>query len=124
MNGAGSFARAREHSMPVESMDARRSSQPIGRPGEQASVATYVHVPTTPVAIIGVKAAEASDRPSLSGLDDAHRTALSALRNDRFREALDRLADMRIPDALSAVRPAQSAGTDTRSAIARYQENS
>ena len=103
---------------------ARRPSQPIGRPGEQAGVAAYVHVPTTPVAIIGVKAAEASPRPSLSGLDDAHRTALSALRNDRFREALDRLADMRIPDAPAAAHPAQSAGTDLRSAIALYRENS
>ncbi|MEO5322573.1 hypothetical protein PV773_04540 [Mesorhizobium sp. CC13] len=68
--------------------------------------------------------AERSAGSSTSALDDAHRTALSALRNERFGLVMERLADVRISDALAVMRPVEGAGTDTRSALARYDENS
>ncbi|MGF7005029.1 hypothetical protein [Aminobacter sp. BE110] len=76
-----------------------------------------------------VGAAKATRAESLAGggtsaLDDAHRTALSALRNQRFGLVMERLAGVRISDALAAMRPVEGAGTDIRSALARYDENS
>ncbi len=110
--------------MPIESSDTRRPTQPVGGLDKQAGRAVSVRAAPSPFAVAGAMATEGASRPALSGLDDAHRTALSALRNDRFREVLERLTDVRSSNALTVMRPAEGAGTDVRSALARYQENS
>jgi hypothetical protein len=85
---------------------------------------SYVYVPTKPVQQAMQVTGQSPLRSRTSAIDDAHRTAWSALNNDRFRLAMEKLADVRTSDAVMMMRPAEGAGTDVRSALARYAENS
>ncbi|WP_269929669.1 hypothetical protein [Aminobacter sp. HY435] len=89
---------------------------------------SHIYVPVRPALfadsapIGGLRDTAAS--PAISAVDDAHRAAWSALNNDRFRLAMETLSDGRASDAVMMMRPVEGAGTDLRSALARYEENS
>lgn len=95
--------------------------QPSQRP-------SYVHVPSTESAFAARGAAEAafgsSRSAATSDVDNAHQTAWSALKNERFRHALEQLSDVRTADAMMLMRRVEGAGTDFQSARALYAEHS
>ncbi|PWK69079.1 hypothetical protein [Aminobacter sp. AP02] len=94
---------------------------------EPVARSSYVHVQTKPAqffAISSVAEAEASgSRKVDKDVEDAHRTALSALNNERFRHALELLSDVGTSDAVVMLQRAEGSGTDFRSARAIYAEN-
>lgn len=57
-------------------------------------------------------------------VDDARRTALSALTNERFRLVLEQVADVRASETIMMMRHTESASTDFKSARSIYAENS
>lgn len=90
-----------------------------------ARVASHVYVPARPIQQAAPSLVETAPRASrMSDIDDAHRTAWSALNNDRFRLAMEKLADVATADAVMMLRPVEGSGTDIRSALTRYEENS
>lgn len=89
-----------------------------------ARVASHVYVPARPIQQVVPSIVESAPRSRMSDIDDAHRTAWSALNNDRFRLAMEKLADVATSDAVMMLRPVEGSGTDIRSALARYEENS
>lgn len=85
---------------------------------------SHIYVPAKPVQQATQVASEDPSRARMSDVDDAHRTAWSALNNERFRLAVEKLGDVRTSDAVMMMRPVEGAGTDVRSVLARYEENS
>ncbi|AWC23529.1 hypothetical protein CO731_03001 [Aminobacter sp. MSH1] len=85
---------------------------------------SHIYVPAKPVQQAAPVAMQDPSRTRMSEVDDAHRTAWSALNNERFRLAMEKLGDVRTSDAVMLMRPVEGAGTDIKSALARYEENS
>ncbi len=85
---------------------------------------SHIYVPAKPIQQASQVAALGPSRSRMSDIDDAHRTAWSALNNERFRLAMEKLGDVRTSDAVMMMRPVEGAGTDIKSALARYEENS
>lgn len=111
----------------------RSSEKPLASTGAETAAGqqaepqrnSHVYVPVRPALFANsAPVAANTSTPAISALDDAHRTAWSALNNDRFRLAMEKLADVATSDALMMMRPVEGTGTDVRSALARYEENS
>ena len=90
----------------------------------QAAANSHIYVPARPIQQAEQGAVRGPSPSRMSAIDDAHRTAWSALNNERFRLAMEKLADVRTSDAVMMMRPVEGSGTDVRSALARYEENS
>lgn len=97
--------------------------QPSGR-------SSYVYVAPKPVqqSASGVpqwqSGIETPVRTMKNDVADAHRTALSALKNERFRLALEQISDVRASEAIMMMRGAsEGASVDFRSARSLYEEN-
>ncbi len=56
-------------------------------------------------------------------VDSARQAALSALRNERFGAALERLSDPRSSDALAFMARGEGASADSASVLSAYAEN-
>lgn len=93
-----------------------------------AARSSYVHVQTRPAQFFAISsvsdAGAAAPRTIDKDVEDAHRTAWSALNNERFRHALEQLSDVGTSDAVMMLQRAEGSGTDFRSARAIYAENS
>lgn len=91
---------------------------------------SYVHVQSRPAQFFASAASDVTSgaiRPVRTvdkDVENAHQTAWSALKNERFRQVLEHLSDVRTSDALMMIQPAEGSGTDINSARARYAENS
>ncbi len=106
--------------------DNRNSDAVVDVTAKAALPATnsHIYVPAKPIQQASQVAALGPSRSRMSDIDDAHRTAWSALNNERFRLAMEKLGDVRTSDAVMMMRPVEGAGTDIKSALARYEENS
>ncbi|MDR7220244.1 hypothetical protein [Aminobacter aminovorans] len=128
MAGAVSIARTADAlAMPTRPEAANRNSESVADVVAQApapAISSHIYVPAKPVQQAQHITAQGSSRSRTSDVDDAHRTAWSALNNERFRLAMEKLGDVRTSDAVMMMRPVEGAGTDIRSALARYEENS
>jgi len=126
--GAVSFARTADAlAMPARPEAANRNSEALAGVTAQApapATSSHIYVPAKPVQQAQQVTAQSLPRSRMSDVDDAHRTAWSALNNERFRLAMEKLGDVRTSDAVMMMRPVEGAGTDIRSALARYEENS
>lgn len=98
--------------------------QPSGR-------SSYVYVAPKPVEQSTKDVPERSSniempaRTMKNDVADAHRTALSALKNERFRLALEQISDVRSSGAIMMMRgTSEGASVDFRSARSLYEENS
>ncbi|WP_184767332.1 hypothetical protein [Aminobacter carboxidus] len=128
MSGAVSIARTADAlAMPVRPEAANRNSEAVTVVTAQAlapATSSHIYVPAKPVQQATQVSAQGASRSRMSDIDDAHRTAWSALNNERFRLAMEKLGDVRMSDAVMMMRPVEGAGTDIKSALARYEENS
>lgn len=126
MAGAVSIVRTAEPlATPTRPEAANRNSDAVADVTAPApATSSHIYVPAKPVQQAQQITAQSSSRSRMSDVDDAHRTAWSALNNERFRLALEKLGDVRTSDAVMMMRPVEGAGTDIRSALARYEENS
>lgn len=126
MAGAVSIARTADAlAMPTRPEAANRNSDAMADVMAPApATSSHVYVPAKPIQQALPVSAQSSSRSRISDVDDAHRTAWSALNNERFRLAMEKLGDVRTSDAVMMMRPVEGAGTDIRSALARYEENS
>lgn len=127
MSGAVSNVRAADPLVtPARPEAANRNSDGADVMAQAALPATnsHIYVPAKPVQQATQVASQEPMRAHLSDVEDAHRAAWSALNNERFRLAMENLADVRTSDAVMMMRPVEGAGTDVRSALARYEENS
>ncbi|MBT1156025.1 hypothetical protein J1C56_10515 [Aminobacter anthyllidis] len=88
------------------------------------ATSSHIYVPAKPIQQAAQVAALGPSRSRISDIEDAHRTAWSALNNERFRLAMEKLGDVRTSDAVMMMRPVEGGGTDIKSALARYEENS
>lgn len=108
-------------SKPQQAPAADATQVPVAR-------SSYVHVQTRPAQFFAISsvsdAGAIAPRTIDRDVEDAHRTALSALNNERFSQALEQLSDVATSDALMMLRPAEGSGTDFGSARAIYAENS
>lgn len=116
--------------------DVRTTARPADD-GQQVSAApqpsgrsSYVYVAPKPVQQLanGVPERhsniEISARTMKNDVADAHRTALSALKNERFRLALEQISDVRSSEAIMMMRgTSEGASVDFRSARSLYEEN-
>ena len=100
---------------------------PVPQPSGRSS---YVYVSPKPVqqSASGVPERQSSTempvRTMKNDVADAHRTALSALKNERFRLALEQISDVRSSEAIMMMRGApEGASVDFRSARSLYEEN-
>lgn len=128
MSGAVSNVRAADSlATSTRPEAANRNSDAAADASAQAAYpasSSHVYVPAKPVQQATQVASQGPSRARLSDVDDAHRAAWSALNNERFRFAMENLSDVRTSDAVMMMRPVDGAGTDVRSALARYEENS
>lgn len=128
MAGAVSIARTADAlAMPTRPEAANRNSDAVADAAAQApapATSSHIYVPAKPVQQAVPVSPPSSSRSRVSDVDDAHRTAWSALNNERFRLAMEKLGDARTSDAVMMMRPVEGAGTDIKSALARYEENS
>lgn len=91
---------------------------------------SYTHVPSNESAFAARGAAEAalgiarSTRTIDRDVENAHQTAWSALKNERFRHVLEQLSNVGTSDAMMLMRRIDGAGTDFQSVRALYAENS
>lgn len=127
ISGAVSNVRAADPLVtPARPEAANRNSDGADVMAQAALPATnsHIYVPAKPAQQATPVASQEPTRAHLSDVEDAHRAAWSALNNERFRLAMENLADVRSSDAVMMMRPVEGAGTDVRSALARYEENS
>jgi hypothetical protein len=126
MAGAVSISRTADAlTMPTQPEAANRNSEVVADVAAPApATSSHIYVPAKPVQQAQHIVAQGSSRSRVSDVDDAHRTAWSALNNERFRLAMEKLGDVRTSDAVMMMRPVEGAGTDIKSALARYEENS
>lgn len=91
---------------------------------------SHIHVPSKKSAFAARGAAEATLGIARSSgtidedVENAHQTAWSALKNERFRHVLEQLSDVGTSDAMMLMRRVDGGGTDFQSARAIYAENS
>lgn len=130
-SGVGQTVRAAEK--PVSEAGVASVAPQVGsNAGHQAPSQrpSYIHVPSQESAFAARGAAEAALGLNRSAgainkdVENAHQTAWSALKNERFRHALEQLTDVRTSDAMMLMRRVDGAGTDIQSARALYAENS
>jgi len=128
MSGAVSNVRTADPlAMPARPEAANRNSDVASDVMAQTALPatnSHIYVPAKPVQQATPVAMQEPSRTRMSEVDDAHRTAWSALNNERFRLAMEKLGDVRTSDAVMLMRPVEGAGTDIKSALARYEENS
>ena len=132
-SGAGQTVRAAEKVVSLAGAAPAASqveSQVASNAGRQAQRPSHVHVPSKGSAFAARGAAEAtlgfakSARTIDKDVENAHQTAWSALKNERFRHVLEQLSDVSTSDAMMLMRRVDGAGTDFQSARALYAENS
>lgn len=131
--GAGLSQYSRSNDRLVPSSQGEAQPKPLQTSVEDATQvpvarSSYVHVQTRPAQFFAISSASdaGADAPRTidKDVEDAHRTAWSALNNERFRHALEQLSDVGTSDAVMMLQRAEGSGTDFRSARAIYAENS
>ncbi|WP_378950400.1 hypothetical protein [Mesorhizobium sp. ANAO-SY3R2] len=125
-SGTGQTVRA------VEAVVSPAASQVGSNVGPQgpSQRPSHIHVPSKESAFAARGASGAtlgfanSSRTVDKDVENAHQTAWSALKNERFRHVLEQLSDVGTSDAMMLMRRVDGGGTDFQSARAIYAENS